>query len=191
MKHVWGPDLHLFRQLRGRRGRLSVPAHHTCPPHPADARGLRPWAARAQSRARWRPRPLGPMERLSFTFSWTEMLSQARGPSLPLSAPWAALGYQVSRVRPGSRGSCCGSGPPAPVWGPQPARPPLPPSFILCGPGMSSSGLGGPPTEDTLRFLSRVDQDTRGPGLGYSPDGKTRTDLQGPRGPAMSSASCL
>lgn len=33
-KHVWGPDLQLLRQVRKRRGRLRVPAHHHLPPPP-------------------------------------------------------------------------------------------------------------------------------------------------------------
>lgn len=33
-KHVWGPDLRLLRQVRKRRGRLRVPAHHHLPPPP-------------------------------------------------------------------------------------------------------------------------------------------------------------
>lgn len=107
-------------------------------------------------------------------------------PSPPGGQLWAARFYgrgrdQGALLRPGATSSGVGSTA-------SPASPP--PSFTHCGLGMSSSGLGGPPTEDTLCFLSGMDQDKCGPGLGYGMNRKTRTDPQGPCGPGMSSASC-
>lgn len=107
-------------------------------------------------------------------------------PSPPGGQLWAARFYgrgreQGALLRPGATSSGVGST----------ASPASPhPSFTRCGLGMSSSGLGGPPTEDTLCFLSGMDQDKCGPGLGYGMNRKTRTDPQGPCGPGMSSASC-
>lgn len=189
-KHVWGPDLRLLRQVRKPRGRLRVPAHHHLPPHTpqmpgASGRGLPGrgaehsgvlvlWALWEDcpphlAGRRCRPRPRDPPF-----------------PSPPGGQLWAARFYgrgreQGALLRPGATSSGVGSTA-------SPTSPP--PSFTRCGLGMSSSGLGGPPTEDTLCFLSGMDQDKCGPGLGYGMNRKTRTDPQGPCGPGMSSASC-
>lgn len=179
-KHVWGPDLRLLRQVRKRRGRLRVPAHHHLPPPTpqmpgASGRGLPGrraehsgvlvlWALWEDcpphlAGRRCRPRPRDPPF-----------------PSPPGGQLRAARFYgrgreQGALLRPGATSSGMGSTA-------SPASPP--PSFTRCGLGMSSSGLGGPPTEDTLCFLSGMDQDKCGPGLGYGMNRKTRTDPPGP-----------
>lgn len=175
-KHVWGPDLHLLRQVRKRRGRLRVPAHHHLPPPTpqmpgASGRGLPGrgaehsgvlvlWALWEDcpphlAGRRCRPRPRDPPF-----------------PSPPGGQLWAARFYgrgreQGALLRPGATSSGVGSTA-------SPASPP--PSFTRCGLGMSSSGLGGPPHGGHTVFSER-----NGPGqmrswsrLRYEPEDKDR-----------------